>query len=80
MKTPFNKYLYFGFILLGSYQALFNKDYMQAVASFGIGLAFDPFDQTQKWKERPTWQKALLYLHLAVVAGLFGLAVGLNDR
>ena len=53
---------------------------MQAVASFGIGLAFDPFDQTQKWKERPTWQKALLYLHLAVVAGLFGLAVGLNDR
>lgn len=80
MHTPFNKYLYFGFILLGSYQALFNKDYMQAVASFGIGLAFDPFDQTQKWKERPTWQKALLYLHLAVVAGLFGLAVGLNDR
>lgn len=80
MKTPFNKYLYIGFILLGSYQALFNKDYMQAVASFGIGLAFDPFDQQQKWNERPTWQKALLYLHLAVVAGLFGLAVGLNDR
>jgi H+/Cl- antiporter ClcA len=80
MKTPFNKYLYIGFILLGSYQVLMNKDYMQAVASFGIGLAFDPFDQTQKWKERPTWQKALLYLHLAVVAGLFGLAVGLNDR
>ena len=80
MQTPFNKYLYIGFILLGSYQALFNKDYMQAVASFGIGLAVDPFDQQQKWNERPTWQKALLYLHLAVVAGLFGLAVGLNDR
>jgi H+/Cl- antiporter ClcA len=80
MKIPFNKYLYIGFILLGSYQALMNKDYMQAVASFGIGLAFDPFDQQQKWNERPNWQKALLYLHLAVVAGLFGLAVGMNDR
>jgi hypothetical protein len=80
LKTPFNKYLYIGFILLGSYQALFNKDYMQAVASFGIGLAFDPFDQTQKWNERPTWQKAMLYLHLAIVAALFGLAVGLNDK
>jgi H+/Cl- antiporter ClcA len=80
MQTPFNKYLYIGFILLGSYQALFNKDYMQAVASFGIGLAFDPFDQTQKWNERPMWQKFALYLHLAIVAGLFGLAVGLNDK
>jgi hypothetical protein len=80
MKTPFNKYLFIGFILLGSYQALFNKDYMQAVASFGIGLAFDPFDQQQKWNERPNWQKELLYLHMAVVAGLFGLAVGMNDR
>jgi hypothetical protein len=80
MNTPFNKYLYFGFILLGSYQALFNKDYMQAVASFGIGLAFDPFDQQQKWNERPNWQKVALYLHLAVVAALFGLAVGLNDK
>jgi H+/Cl- antiporter ClcA len=53
---------------------------MQAVASFGIGLAFDPFDQQQKWNERPTWQKFVLYFHLAIVAGLFGLAVGLNDK
>jgi hypothetical protein len=80
MNTPFNKYLYIGFILLGSYQALMNKDYMQATASFGIGLACDPFDQQQKWNERPTWQKFVLYLHLVVVAGLFGLAVGLNDK
>ena len=80
MNTPFNKYLYIGFILLGSYQALMNKDYMQATASFGIGLAFDPFDQTQKWNERPNWQKALLYLRWAGVAGLFGLAVGMNDK
>jgi H+/Cl- antiporter ClcA len=80
MKTPFNIYLYIGFILLGSYQALLNNDYMQAVASFGIGLAFDPFNQQQKWNERSTWQKFVLYLHLAVVAGLFGLTIGLNDK
>jgi hypothetical protein len=80
MKTPFNKYLYIGFLLLGIYQALFNKDYIQAAASFGIGLAFDPFDSSQSWNERPTWQKIVLYVHLAIVAAMFGLGVGLNDK
>lgn len=80
MKTPFNKYLYLGFLLLGTYQALFNKDYIQASASFGIGLAFEPFDPSQSWNERPTWQKIVLYVHLAIVAAMFGLGVGLNDK
>jgi hypothetical protein len=80
MKTPFNKYLYVGFLLLGTYQALFNKDYIQAAASFGIGLAFDPFDSSQSWNERPTWQKIVLYVHLAIVAAMFGLGVGFNDK
>jgi hypothetical protein len=80
MKTPFNKYLYIGFILLGSYQALMNKDFIQSAASFGIGLAFDPFDPSQSWNERPTWQKIVLYVHLAIVAAMFGLGVGLNDK
>jgi hypothetical protein len=73
MKTPFNKYLYVGFLLLGIYQAIFTNDYMQATASLGIGLAFDPFNPEQKWNERPTWQKVVLLLHLAFVAALFGL-------
>ena len=80
MKTPFNKFIYIGFLLLGAYQLLFTKDYMQAVSSFGIGLAFDPFDQEKKWNDRPTWQKAVLIIHLALVAGLFGYAIGLNDN
>jgi hypothetical protein len=80
MKTPFNKFIYIGFLLLGAYQSLFANDYMQAVSSFGIGLAFDPFDQDQKWNDRPTWQKAVLIIHLALVAGLFGYAIGLNDK
>lgn len=80
MKTPFNKFLYIGFLLLGLYQALFSKDYMEAAASLGIGLAFDPFDTEQTWKDRPTWQKTVLILHLALVAAMFGFGIGLNDK
>jgi hypothetical protein len=80
MKTPFNKYLYIGFLLLGMYQAFFTKDYMQSAASLGIGLAFDPFDTEQKWNDRPTWQKAILFLHLGLVAAMFGFGIGLNDK
>ena len=80
MKTSFNKFLYIGFVLVGIFQALFSKEYMQAVSSFGIALAFDPFDQEQKWNDRPTWQKTVLIVHLGLVAAVFGFAVGLNDK
>lgn len=80
MKTPFNKFLYIGFLSLGIYQAIFAKDYMQAAASLGIGLAFDPFDTEQKWNDRPLWQKAVLIINLALVAAMFGLGIGLNDK
>ena len=80
MKTPFNKFLYVGFLALGLYQALLNRDYIQAASSMGIGLAFDPFDTEQKWTDRPTWQKSVLIIHLAWAAAMFGLGVGLNDK
>jgi len=32
MKTPFNKFLYVGFLALGLFQALVNKDYLQAAS------------------------------------------------
>lgn len=79
MNTPFNKFLYLGFLLIGLYQALLNKDYMSAASSLGIALAFDPFDTEQKWNDRPTWQKIVLVIHLALVAAMFGLGIGLND-
>jgi hypothetical protein len=41
---------------------------------------FDPFDPKQEWKQRPVWQRAWLIIHLAIVAGLFGLGLGLDDR
>ena len=80
MKTPFNKFLYIGFLLLGIYHALLNKDYLQSASSFGIGMAFDPFDSDQKWSDRTLWQKATLIIHLAITAALFGLGIGLNDK
>jgi hypothetical protein len=80
MKSPFNRVLYIGFLLLGIYQALFTSDYMQAAASFGIGMAFDPFDPEQKWSDRPTWQKVVLFVHLGLVAAMFGFGIGLNDK
>ena len=78
MNSSFNKFLYIGFLLLGLYQAVISKDYMQATASLGIGMAFDPFNPAQKWNDRPTWQKAVLIIHLALVAAMFGF--GLNDK
>ncbi len=80
MKSPFNRILYVGFVLLGIYQAAVSKDYMQAAASLGIAMAFDPFNQEQKWQDRPIWQKAVLIIHLALVAAMFGFGIGLNDK
>jgi len=80
MNTKINKFIYIGFLLLGLFQAFFSKDYMEATASLGIGLAFDPFDQEQKWNDRPTWQKAVLIIHLGLVAAMFGFGIGLNDK
>jgi ABC-type branched-subunit amino acid transport system permease subunit len=80
MKTPFNKFLYVGFLALGLYQALVNKDYLQAASQLGIALAFDPFNPEESWTVRPTWQKAVLIVHLAIVAAMFGFAIGLKPK
>ncbi len=80
MKTAFNKYLYIGFVILGIYQAIANKDYMQAASSLGIAMAFDPFNTEQKWNDRPIWQKAALIIHLGLCAAFFGYEIGLADR
>jgi len=79
MNTSFYKFLYIGFFLLGLFQAFFSKDYMQAAASLGIGMAFDPFKPEKKWNDRPTWQKAVLIIHLALVAAMIGCGMGLID-
>jgi hypothetical protein len=76
MKTSFNKYVYILFVLFGLYQLISKHAAGDAAMYLGLALAFDPFDQQQPWKERPMWQKALLIVHLAIVAGLFGYMIG----
>jgi hypothetical protein len=80
MEKSFRKVLYVGFLILGIYQALYSKDYMQAAASLGIGLAFDPFNPDQKWNDRPIWQKAVLFVNLGLVFALFGFGIGWKDN
>jgi hypothetical protein len=43
-------------------------------------MAFDPFNLDQKWNYRPIWQKTVLIVHFTLVAAMFGLGVGLNDK
>lgn len=80
MKTPINKFLYLGFLLLGLYQAIFNEDFIQAASSLGIGIIFDPFQMEQKWKDKPVWQKVVILLPFALVAALLGFGIGFKDK
>ncbi len=79
MNSSFNKYLYIGFVLFGIYELVVKHSPGEAATYMGIALAFDPFDQTQPWKQRPSWQKVVLIIHLAVVAGLFGYMIGSSE-
>jgi hypothetical protein len=80
MNSKFNKFIYIAFICLGTYQAIFNRNFLEAASSFGIGLAFDPFDAAVTWQERPMWQKVVLFLHFGITAAMFGFGNGLNDK
>jgi hypothetical protein len=69
MNTKFNKYLYIGYLVVGCYY-LIQKTTGQALIFWGIALAFDPFNTEQSWNDRPSWQKLILLVHLAIVFGL----------
>jgi hypothetical protein len=79
-KFNFFRFLYISFVLLGIYYVVFKQDFIEASAQFGIALAFDPFDQKLSWKNRPTWQKVWLVIHLATTALFFGYGVGFADK
>jgi hypothetical protein len=80
MKSNQNiqRFLYGGFTTLGIYK-LASGHHGDAAMYFGIALAFDPFDQTVTWKERPVWQRIWLIVHLGLCAGAFGFELGTND-
>ncbi len=70
MQTPFNRYVYIAFILIGLYfMAILHKP-MDSVIYFGLALVFDPFDTKQKWDDRPMWQRTVLIIHLVAILAL----------
>jgi hypothetical protein len=75
---PELRWLYIGFVAFGIYQ-IAKQHYGDAAMYLGIALAFDPFDTSVSWKQRKLWQRAVLIIHLAVVAGCFGYEIGTND-
>lgn len=40
------------------------KDFSTAIIFSGIGLAFDPFNQSLAFYKRPVWQRAWLIVHV----------------
>lgn len=74
MDAKFYRFLYGGFVLFGLYYAVFSKNFNDAGMMLGIALAFDPFNQSQPFSERPIWQKAWLIVHVILVFTFFGIA------
>ena len=78
--SPFiYRFLYAGFTLFGIYK-LITGNHGDAAIHLGIALAFDPFDQSVTWKDRPNWQQTWRIIHLVLCASAFGFEVGTNDN
>lgn len=70
-STPVvSKIGYGAFVVLTIYFLATNQ-IMSAASNLGIALIFDPFNQQQKWNDRPLYQRVWLLVHVAVVFGLF---------
>lgn len=74
-----NRILHGAFVALSLYYLLASRDILQAAATLGISLAFDPFDPAVSWKQRPLWQRAWLVLLLAGCAALLVWGIGRDD-
>lgn len=66
-----NKYVYVAFLLAAIFFVA-RKDFSTAIIFGGIGLAFDPFDQSVPFGKRPLWQKGWLLLHVIFVFVVLG--------
>ncbi len=61
-----NRFAYLLYLVLVAY--LFVKgDTEWAITNLGIALIFDPFDAKVNWQDRPFYQKAWLFVHLALM-------------
>ncbi len=78
LTSRYYRAIYLLFILLGLYQVLARKDFIDGASSIGIALIFDPFNRTVSWDKRPMWQRAWLLIHLAVAAALLGYGIAID--
>jgi uncharacterized membrane protein len=69
-----NKFIYTAFLIIAIIFVCI-KDYSTAIIFAGIGLAFDPFDQTVTFSKRPVWQRVWLIIHCAFVFVVIWLSV-----
>jgi hypothetical protein len=71
-STKWNKWGYGVFTLAGIVFTFVGSDATQGPMFMALALVFDPFDQSQPWKERPRWQRAWLIAHLGLSAAALG--------
>ncbi len=64
-----NKMIYAAFLIVAIIFSL-RSDFSTAVIFGGIGLAFDPFNQSVSFGKRPLWQKLWLIAHIAFVISI----------
>lgn len=69
-----NKYVYVVFLAL-AIVFLCVGNYSSAIIFGGIGLAFDPFDQSVTFSKRPLWQRVWLVAHLLLVLVILWLSL-----
>jgi hypothetical protein len=48
------------------------NDRTMAICSFTLALAFDPFDPTVSWKQRPLYQRIIPIAQLGIAAAALG--------
>lgn len=75
MSKFFSRGIHILFLLLGIV-LFFRTQYDQALIFSGLALAFDPFDTTQKWHDRPIWQRAVLIVEVLFVFTALALGFG----
>lgn len=76
----FYRVAYVLFVLIAIYYIISGKDYLEAAATLGIALIFDPFKPEIPWNEKPTWQKSVLITHLILSFGLLILGIFIDKN
>lgn len=70
----YNRIAYCAFVLLAIY-FLIAGNLESFCIQFGIALVFDPFNQSVVWKDRPSYQRVWMIVHLLILFVAFALMI-----